>query len=99
LIQLFLMNLIADAGYGAKPYICTQYRQPLTEEPHNKHYNHLLFSARCIVEHLNGTLKGRFQSIKSLRILILNHDDFKTLNEWIMVCCNLHNIFNMLNDH
>jgi hypothetical protein len=55
LIQLFLMNLIADAGYGAKPCICTPYKQPLAEEPHNKHLNHLFSSARCIVEHFNGT--------------------------------------------
>jgi hypothetical protein len=90
--------LIADAGYGAKSYICTPYKQPLAEEPHNKLFNHLFSSARCIIEHVNGILKGRFQSLKSLRILILTHDDFKTLNEWIMVCCILHNILNTLND-
>ena len=83
----------------ARNHTSVPYKQPLVEEPHNKHFNYLFSSARCIVEHLNGTLKGRFQSIKSLRILIPNYDDFKTLNEWIMVCCNLHNIFNMLNDH
>jgi len=47
---------------------------------------------------VNGILKGRFQSLKSLRLLIRNVDDFKAVNEWILVCCIIHNIMNVFND-
>lgn len=90
--------IIADAGYAAKPFICTPFKQPLAEVPENKLFNHLFSSARCIIEHVNGILKGRFQSLKSIRVLILKVNDLKLVNDWILVCCILHNIMNALND-
>jgi hypothetical protein len=52
--------IIADAGYAAKPFIITPYKQPLASLPHNELFNTLYSSARCMIEHVNGILKGRF---------------------------------------
>jgi len=90
--------IIADAGYALKPFICTPYKHPLADIPHNRLFNELFSSARCVIEHVNGMLKGRFNSLKGVRILVCKLSDFKRMNEWITVCCVLHNILNYQKD-
>ena len=83
--------LMADAGYAAKYFICTPFRQPAANIPHNKLFNELFSSARCKIEHVNGMLKGRFQSLKGLRTQIKEKEDLEKVNKWILVCLILHN--------
>jgi hypothetical protein len=84
--------LLADAGYGATYFICTPYRQPAASIPHNKIFNELFSSARVVIEHVNGILKGRWSSLRGLRTQIREKKDFKMINEWILVCLILHNL-------
>ena len=77
---------IADASYGIKLDLCTPYKQPAATFP------------RCTIEHVNGMLKGRFASLKGVRILVTKISDFERMNEWICVCCVMHNMLNYMND-
>jgi hypothetical protein len=90
--------LIADSGYAAKSFIVTPYKQPLASLPHNELFNTLFSSARCIIEHVNGILKARFQCLKGMRVKIIKLTDFDKLNRWILCCIILHNILNDFND-
>lgn len=42
-------------------------------------------------EHAIGFLKGRFQSLKSLRVLILNGKSHKFATYWVAACIGIHN--------
>ena len=90
--------LMADAGYALLRFICTPFRQPAASLEENELFNHLFSSARVTIEHVNGILKGRFGSLKGLRIEIKEVEDFKRLNEWVLVCLILHNILTIYND-
>jgi hypothetical protein len=86
--------LLADSGYGATCFICTPYRQPAASLDYNKVFNELFSRARVVIEHVNGILKGRFSSLRGIRIQIKEkqQDRFKKINEWILVCLILHNM-------
>ena len=90
--------LIADAGYGGTWFLCTPYRQPAASIPHNKVFNELFSSGRIVIEHVNGILKGRFSSLRGIRIQVKTAEDFQRINEWITVCLILHNILLRFND-
>ncbi len=90
--------LLADCGYRATYFVCTPYRQPAASIPHNKVFNELFSSARVVIEHVNGILKGRFSSLRGVRVQINSLKDIKRFNEWILVCLILHNILIRFND-
>jgi hypothetical protein len=84
--------LLADSGYRATYFVCTPYRQPAANIPHNKVFNELFSSARVVIEHVNGIVKGRFSSLRGIRVQLNKEKDVKRVNEWILVCLILHNI-------
>jgi hypothetical protein len=90
--------LIADAGYGGTSFLCTPYRQPAASLPHNSVFNELFSSGRIVIEHVNGIVKGRWCSLRGIRIQVKTVEDFNRINEWISVCLVLHNILNRFND-
>jgi len=55
-------------------------------------FNTAVAAVRIKVEHTIGRLKGRFQSLKALRILISTAKDHARAVLWIRACCVLHNI-------
>jgi hypothetical protein len=92
--QYFSLNefLIADSGYALTEYCCVPYRLPYASEPYNQVFNILFSSARVIIEHVNGIVKGRFASLKSLPTQIKEKKDFEICNKWILVSLILHNL-------
>ncbi|ODQ73307.1 hypothetical protein LIPSTDRAFT_290286 [Lipomyces starkeyi NRRL Y-11557] len=57
----------------------------------NAYYNLILSQIRICSEHCNGYLKGRFQSLKELRIYITDAKSMKYATSWIRACIILHN--------
>jgi hypothetical protein len=84
--------LLADAGYSGSWWCCTPYRNPQAQLPINSEFNELFSSARVKIEHVNGILKGRFSSLKGLRIQVKKAKHFEDVNRWIVVCIILHNL-------
>lgn len=83
--------ILADAGYVPKAFICTPYRSPAALLPENKVFNELFSSCRVGIEHVNGILKARFNSLKGIRIQIKKKKDFVKVNRWIIATLILHN--------
>lgn len=69
----------------------TPYRRPAADLSENTIFNRRVSAARVCIEHVNGMLKNRFASLRGLRHLIRNDDDIDKVNDWIEVCCVLHN--------
>ena len=66
------------------------YKKPLRDLPDNEFFNNHL-SILCIQsEHAIGFLKGRFASLKDLRIDIRNEKSHKFTTYWIACCIGLH---------
>lgn len=84
--------LLGDAGFAATWFLLTPYRHPAAAVPHNQLYNTLISSPRQKIEHVNGILKGRFQSLKNVRILIRFKNDLNKFCRWILACLVLHNM-------
>jgi hypothetical protein len=60
--------------------------------PGNALFNAHISRVRIRSENAIGYLKGRFQSLKSLRILIKNKRDHQLATYWILACVVIHNI-------
>jgi len=84
--------ILADAGYALSEFVLTPYRLPTAALPHNKMFNEVQSSARVIIEHLNGVLKARFQSLKGIRTQIKNKKELKMVCNHVVVCLILHNM-------
>ena len=55
-------------------------------------------SARCIIEQVNGILKNRFSSLKGIRTQVKKKEDFKKVNDHIIITIILHNMLNTWKD-
>jgi len=64
----------------------------------SKNFAWQLARLRVISEHTFGIVKGRWASLKELRLPIGSQEDFLAALEWIMACCVLHNVCNSVND-
>lgn len=56
----------------------------------NRDFNYGLSKVRIRSEHTIGYLKGRFQSLKELRICINNAKDMSYASCWIQACIVIH---------
>ena len=56
----------------------------------NRDFNYALSRVRIRSEYAIGYLKGRFQSLKELRVRINNRKDMRFASCWIQVCIILH---------
>jgi hypothetical protein len=90
--------ILADAGYALKPYVIVPFKQPAASLPHNRIFNELFSSCRCLIEHANGIWKNRWASLKGVRTQIRSKADFKVINTHILICIILHNILISFND-
>ncbi|POV99214.1 hypothetical protein PSHT_13617 [Puccinia striiformis] len=69
----------------------------LTKEQHR--FNYLLAQNHVQIKCCIGALKGRFQSLKGLRLRIGDgRDQIRALDAWIMACGVLHNFLNQGDD-
>ena len=57
-----------------------------------KRFNTILAKARIISEHTIGILKGRFQCLKGLRVVISKKKDMRRIIDIIQTCSVLHNL-------
>ena len=88
--------LLADGGYVLNIRTLIPCRNP--QESEKLEFNRKISSARIIVEHVMGILKGRWGSLRGLRVKIKEKEDTKKANNWIICCLILHNIVTGFND-
>ncbi|KAI7946204.1 hypothetical protein MJO29_010731 [Puccinia striiformis f. sp. tritici] len=88
--------ILADSAYTPTLSVVPAFKRPahgqLTEDQHT--FNFYLARHQVVIEQCIGGLKGRFQSLKGLRLRINGHKDQIRVNAWIMACAVLHNFLN-----
>lgn len=101
--ELFLSNsqwIAGDSTYPLKSFLITPFGQNSSEhsrearEQFNKYFSK--YSVR--IENCFGILKERFGSLKELKFRMLNDRNKKECNDWVVVCCILHNILISFNN-
>lgn len=80
----------ADQGYHLAKWLILPYKQPANNLRENRTFNFHLSTIRIRCEHTIGYLKGRFQSLKELRVRIRNAKDLAYATAWINTCIILH---------
>ena len=63
---------------------------PERELPDNERFNNHVSIVRIRSEHAIGFLKGRFQSLKGLRIRIVDERSHKFATYWVLACVAIH---------
>jgi len=88
------------AGDSAYPVnLITPYRSNSRQLEPNEllNFNKIHSQYHVRIENCFGILKGKFCSLKELRIRLSNSSAQASLCDWVMVCCITHNI--LLTDH
>ncbi|ETV70223.1 hypothetical protein H257_14252 [Aphanomyces astaci] len=85
-----------DSGFPLGMRMLTPYRLPYSSASGNDAFNTGHASLRVVCEHGNGILKGRWSSLSCLPVFIRRPSDVKTVCNWILACCILHNVVNRL---
>lgn len=80
----------ADQGYHLTKWLILPYEQPADQVNDNRVFNHHLSKIRIPCEQTIGYLRGRFQSLKELRIRIRKEKDLDYAVAWINTCIVLH---------
>ena len=80
----------ADVGFPIETWCMIPYKKPLSEIRENRIFNLNLSRIRIKSEHAIGYLKGRFQSLKELRIQIHGPEDVTFAMAWVNACIVLH---------
>ncbi|KIJ61941.1 hypothetical protein HYDPIDRAFT_77016, partial [Hydnomerulius pinastri MD-312] len=84
----------ADSAYPTHTWCVVPFKAtkttPLTRA--QKTYNRYLSKVRVRVEHAFGALKGRFQSLRELRLQMRTMKDMKIAVHWVQCCIILHNM-------
>ena len=57
-----------------------------------RNFNYQLARLRARSEHAIGVLKGRFLSLRELRVRLSGEDDFNNATSLVLSCCVIHNI-------
>lgn len=88
----------ADSAYGVASWLVSPFKQPGGGEitPDQSRFNYYLSRLRVRVEHAIGLLKGRFQSLRELRIQISSTERHRSAVRWIQCCITLHNLIIMI---
>uniref|UniRef100_A0A034WKI8 Putative nuclease HARBI1 n=1 Tax=Bactrocera dorsalis TaxID=27457 RepID=A0A034WKI8_BACDO len=83
-----------DSAYPLKPYLITPFRQNSVEHRKEERdlFNAYFSKYRVRIENCFGLLKEKFGSLKELKFRMLSTSYKKECNDWIMVCCILHNM-------
>ena len=91
--------ILADSGYTSTANVVSCFKKPplasLNQE--KEQFNKILASTRVVNEHCIGMLKGRFQCLKRLRVVIRDKHHHKRAVYYIRTCVVLHNF--LLNDY
>lgn len=82
----------ADSAYKVSRRVIPVHKAPENFNPRNRRFDYVVSSVRVRSEHAMGALKGRWQCLRGLRVLIRNNTEHAKACQWIQVAIVLHNI-------
>lgn len=68
------------------------FKEPEITGPEYQNFNYQLARLRVESEHMIGILKGRWGSLKELRLAFSTDKQFSVALTWVMACVVLHNV-------
>jgi hypothetical protein len=71
-------------------WVIAPYKKPERDLPQNEVFNNHVSMVRIRSEHAIGFLKGRFQSLKGLRVRIKDRKSHQFATYWVAACIGLH---------
>ncbi|KAF8801585.1 hypothetical protein BYT27DRAFT_7226771 [Phlegmacium glaucopus] len=80
----------ADSAYPLKPWCQSPYKKPEKLELNNAKYNYHLSAVWVCSEHCVGYVKGRWGSLRGLRVSIKGEKGIQYAMLWIITCIHLH---------
>ena len=80
------------------PTTIPSFKIPLANREDNTEFNYCVAVSRVRNEHCIGILKGRWASLKEVRIQLNKKDDMQRIVNWFTACVVLHNFLVDLND-
>ncbi|THU80473.1 hypothetical protein K435DRAFT_695627, partial [Dendrothele bispora CBS 962.96] len=81
----------ADSAYPLRIWCQSPYKRPEKDLPENTEFNYHVSAVRIRSEHGVGYFKGRWSSLRGLRLRIDNRKSLQFASLWIIVCIILHN--------
>lgn len=81
-----------DSAYTLSPRVIPVHKKPASLVPENALFDAAVSHIRVRSEHCIGAIKGRFQSLRGLRVNISSHEDHWEALRWITVAIILHNL-------
>jgi len=90
--------LVGDKGMLGSERVLLPHKGPAAYIRANRNYNYQHARRRISAEKVIGVLKGRFGSLKELRMPVACDADFTRVMEWVAACAVLHNICIRLGD-
>ncbi|ETP42144.1 hypothetical protein F442_10923, partial [Phytophthora nicotianae P10297] len=93
--------LLTDSAYPLMQTVLPAYRSPQADIPDNKEFNNYIAMSRVRNEHTIGVLKGRWSSLRELRIQLRWKEEMTHLIDWAIGaigCCVLDNMMARLGD-
>lgn len=81
-----------DSAYGVSPRSIPVHKEPASRLRSNTIFDAQVSRLRVRSEHCIGELKGRFQSLRGLRVSINSYEDHVHALRWITVAIILHNL-------
>jgi hypothetical protein len=71
-------------------WVTAPYKKPASLEDDNETFNNHVSMLRIRSEHAIGFLKGRFHSLKHLRVNIADESSHKLATYWVSACVGIH---------
>jgi DDE superfamily endonuclease len=95
----FQFESLSDTVTKIQVWLVAPYKKPEADRPENTRFNNHVSMVRIRSEHAIGFLKGRFASLKHLRINIVNEATHIFATYWISACIGLHCFAMMCEDN
>ncbi|KAJ8502842.1 hypothetical protein ONZ45_g11386 [Pleurotus djamor] len=80
----------ADSAYPISSWVVAPYKRPERDLPENTVFNNHVSILRIRSEHAIGFLKGRFHSLKNLRLRVDNKEGHIIATYWVAACIGIH---------
>ena len=90
LLQDDVQPLIYRTPEQINTWITAPYKAPERNDPDNALFNNHVSILRIRSEHAIGYLKGRFQSLKNLRVHIKDRSSHVLATYWVAACIGIH---------
>jgi hypothetical protein len=84
------LSLTAFGSFKVDVWVVSPYKKPERDLPDNEEFNKHVSRVRIRSEHAIGFLKGRFHSLKNLRLKIKDKRSHIFATYWVAACVGVH---------